>query len=114
MKYLALVFIASLSGSAYAQPASYTTANAHSHNDYEQKTPFFLAYDEAFGSIEADIFLHNDSLIVGHTTDDLIYHRTLQRLYLDPLLQEVNRNNGNPYKDPARKLQVLIDVKTEG
>ncbi len=114
MKYLLLVFAALLLGSAYGQTGSYTTANAHSHNDYEQKTPFYLAYAETFGSIEADIFLHNDSLIVGHTVNDLVYKRTLQNLYLEPLLREVKSNNGNPYKEPARKLQVMIDVKTAG
>ncbi|HEY4151297.1 MAG TPA: phosphatidylinositol-specific phospholipase C/glycerophosphodiester phosphodiesterase family protein [Chitinophagaceae bacterium] len=114
MKYLLLpVLVCWLQGSQ-AQPVRYTTANAHSHNDYEQKTPFFLAYDATFGSIEADIFLHNDSLIVGHTPADLVYKRTLQSLYLDPLLEKVKLNKGNPYKDPARKLQMMIDVKTGG
>ncbi len=115
MKYLLLpVLVCWLLSSQAQPPGRYSTANAHSHNDYEQKTPFFLAYNEAFGSIEADIFLHNDSLIVGHTTADLVYKRTLQSLYLDPLLEKVKLNKGNPYDDPARKLQVMIDVKTEG
>ena len=114
MRYLFVPVLLCLVNTGYGQREGYTTANAHSHNDYEQKTPFYLAYAETFGSIEADIFLHNDSLIVGHTTADLVHKRTLQNLYLEPLLQEIKRNNGNPYKDSSRKLQVMIDVKTEG
>src|ERR1700750_333937 len=44
----------------------YTVANTHSHNDYEQPTPFWMAYQEQFGSIEADIFWLNGQLIVAH------------------------------------------------
>lgn len=43
--------------SGFAQEKEYTVANAHSHNDYEQPNPFFEAYGEQFGSIEAAIFL---------------------------------------------------------
>lgn len=39
------------------QPNLYSTINAHSHNDYENPIPFHTAYDNTFGSIEADIFL---------------------------------------------------------
>jgi len=114
MKYLFPLFLASLFHTAYSQPGKYSTSNAHSHNDYEQKTPFFAAYGETFGSIEADIFLHNDSLVVGHTDDDICYRRTLENLYLRPLEQQVKRYGGNPFSDPLRQLQVMIDVKTEG
>ncbi|MCW3118574.1 MAG: Alkaline phosphatase, partial [Chitinophagaceae bacterium] len=99
--------------SLQAQPASYTPSNAHSHNDYQNADPFHAAYTGGFGSLEADIFLNHDSLLVGHTTDDLVYRRTLENLYLTPLLLKVKMNNGYPYKDPARELQLLIDIKTE-
>jgi alkaline phosphatase len=98
---------------SFAQSKSYSTANAHSHNDYENPTPFFTAYNEKFGSIEADIFLWNDSLLVGHTVNDLRFKRTLQQLYLDPLAEKVKVNYGYPYKDSALTLQLLIDIKTE-
>ncbi len=95
-----------------AQPVKYTIANAHSHNDYENKCPFVTAYNENFGSIEADIFLWNDSLIVGHTIKDIVYKRTLEKLYLEPLNKAVETNNGYPYKNHSLELQLLIDVKT--
>ncbi len=39
-----------------AQPAKYTVANAHAHNDYLHPVPFYTAYNAGFGSIEADVF----------------------------------------------------------
>ena len=98
---------------AYAQSTSYSTANVHSHNDYEQAVPFFAAYNAGFGSIEADIFLHNDSLIVGHTEKDLPLARTLENMYLKPLSKKIVANNGYPYKDTLQQLQLMIDIKTD-
>jgi alkaline phosphatase len=65
-----------------AQPIKYTTANAHSHNDYENPTPFFVAFDNGFGSIEADIFAIGDSLFVAHNKQNIKPGRTLKNLYL--------------------------------
>lgn len=112
--YLFLLAISFLPGAACTQQPVYTTSNAHSHNDYNNTNPFFGAYAESFGSIEADIFLHHDSLIVGHNWADTQYHRTLENMYLAPLQQRVALNNGNPYKDRSRRLQLMIDLKTEG
>jgi len=38
----------------------------HSHNDYEQEVPFYEAYSQNVNSIEADVFLKNGELLVGH------------------------------------------------
>lgn len=97
---------------ANGQNIKYSVANAHSHNDYENKFPFNTAYDAQFGSMEADIFLWNDSLIIGHTEHDIPYKRTLENLYLAPLQKKVAENNGVPYKDTSLQLQLLIDIKT--
>jgi alkaline phosphatase len=94
-------------------PIKYSVANAHSHNDYEQIKPFTSAYQAAFGSMEADIFLSHDSLYVGHERSDIARHRSLRLLYLDSTAYYINLNGGNPYADHDRKLQLLIDVKTE-
>ncbi|MEP6949670.1 MAG: phosphatidylinositol-specific phospholipase C/glycerophosphodiester phosphodiesterase family protein [Ginsengibacter sp.] len=95
------------------QPSYYTTANVHSHNDYEQKTPFWLAYNENFGSMEADIFLQNGELLVGHEKKDLVSHRTLEEYYLRNLQHCIEKNDNHPYADTSRKLQLLIDIKTD-
>ena len=82
----------------------YTVQNAHSHNDYAQEKLFHLAYNEGFGSIEADIHLVNSTLLVGHDTKDLKATNTLESLYLKPLVA---------YNQLDRKLQLLIDIKTD-
>jgi YVTN family beta-propeller protein len=87
-----------------AQPLKYTAANAHSHNDYEQQMPFHLAYNESFGSIEADIYLVGGKLLVGHDVKDLQESKTLENLYLQPLVD---------YRHTNRNLQLLIDVKSD-
>ena len=106
----AMVFFASASQS---QPVHYTVANAHSHNDYEQKVPFWTAYNEGFGSIEADIFLENGRLYVAHDTVELKAYKTLEALYLEPLLSVVGKNKGFPFADTSKHLQLLIDIKTD-
>ena len=63
----------------------YTAQNAHSHNDYAQQKVFHLAYNEGFGSIEADIHLVNNEILVGHDTKDLKASNTLENLYLNCL-----------------------------
>ena len=97
----------------FSQPASYTAANTHSHNDYEQSVPLHTAYYEGFGSIEADIFWHNGELLVAHTPDELSLHRTLEEMYLKPIQTFIEKNNGHVYADSSLKLQLMIDIKTD-
>lgn len=96
-----------------AQPLHYTVANTHSHNDYEQRAPFWLAWNQRFGSIEADIWLVDGVVLIGHDRDELATRRTLEAYYIKPLSACVQENNGYPYADTARKLQMLIDVKAD-
>jgi len=98
---------------AGAQPVTYTVANTHSHNDYEQKQPFWLAYREGFGSIEADIWLRGGQLIIGHDTNEIKMGRTLEEYYIKPLAACMEKNNGHPYADPGKELILLIDVKQD-
>ena len=87
-----------------AQEKKYTTANAHSHNDYINPTPFFLAFKNGFGSIEADIFPVGDSLLVAHHKEEIKSQNTLRNLYINPIL--------NAFKSKGeRKLNLLIDIK---
>ena len=98
---------------ANAQPKIYSTANAHSHNDYEQPTPFWTAYKEGFGSLEADVFLQNDSLVVAHNRNELILQHTIEKYYLNPLDSCIKKNGGYVYANHKNTLQLLIDIKTE-
>ncbi|WP_367324881.1 phosphatidylinositol-specific phospholipase C/glycerophosphodiester phosphodiesterase family protein [Streptomyces sp. HUAS ZL42] len=87
---------------------------AHAHNDYEHPRPLFDALDHRFGSVEADIFLVGDQLLVAHVPVDLDPARTLESLYLDPLAARVKANHGSVYRGRRGPLQLLIDIKTEG
>jgi len=105
-------FIMLLSVTVQAQPVQHSTAQVHSHNDYEQAFPFWLAWRQGFGSIEADIFLDQGELIVAHDLQQVKKHRTLDSLYLKPLLQCLQQNEGSVYADQSRQLQLMIDIKT--
>ena len=98
--FIPFLFLVYFSGKAQSMSA----ARAHSHNDYAQQKPFHLAYNEGFGSIEADIHLVNNEILVGHDTKDLVASNSLEHLYLKPIAA---------YNQPERKLQLLIDIKTE-
>ncbi|MER6714995.1 phosphatidylinositol-specific phospholipase C/glycerophosphodiester phosphodiesterase family protein [Streptomyces sp. NPDC000877] len=87
---------------------------AHAHNDYEHPRPLFDALDHRFGSVEADIHLVGDQLLVAHDPEDLDPARTLESLYLDPLAARVRANRGCVYRGYRGSLQLLIDIKTEG
>ncbi|MCX4702595.1 phosphatidylinositol-specific phospholipase C/glycerophosphodiester phosphodiesterase family protein [Streptomyces sp. NBC_01373] len=87
---------------------------AHAHNDYEHPRPLLDALDHRFGSLEADIFLVGDQLLVAHDPVDLDPARTLESLYLDPLAARVRANHGSVYRGYRKPLQLLIDIKTEG
>ncbi|MDB5210241.1 MAG: hypothetical protein JWQ30_1068 [Sediminibacterium sp.] len=89
-----------------AQPKKYTTANAHSHNDYLNSEPFQRAYRNNFGSIEADIYPVNGVLLVAHGKKDIASKNTLQGMYINPLLKKLS-------VDHTRKLNLLIDIKDD-
>ncbi|UJH90078.1 alkaline phosphatase [Antarcticibacterium sp. 1MA-6-2] len=78
----------------------------HSHNDYLQDLPFWEAYAHRAGSIEADVFLKNNSLYVAHTEKEIDSARTLEKLYLKPLA-------GLASDGKLRELQLLIDIKSK-
>lgn len=87
--------------------------NAHSHNDYEQQRPFLLAYEQGFGSIEADVWLKDGLLCVAHDAKNISKSRTLSALYLEPMEQKLRENKGKIYPDKKKQLQLLIDIKSE-
>ncbi|GAA3501578.1 phosphatidylinositol-specific phospholipase C/glycerophosphodiester phosphodiesterase family protein [Streptomyces prasinosporus] len=87
---------------------------AHAHNDYEHPRPLLDALDHRFGSVEADVFLVGDQLLVAHDPEDLDPSRTLESLYLEPLAARVRANRGSVYRGRRGSLQLLVDLKTEG
>jgi hypothetical protein len=87
--------------------------NAHAHNDYEHKRPLFEALENGFCSVEADVFLVDGKLLVGHTRSSVKPERTLESLYLDPLRERAKANNGRIYPS-GPTVFLLVDVKSKG
>src|SRR5438132_815946 len=83
---------------------------AHAHNDYEHKRPLQDALDHGFCSVEADVFLVDGAMLVGHDQKDLRPERTLEKLYLTPLRERVRANSGRVYRN-GPTVYLLIDVK---
>ncbi|KAJ9212609.1 hypothetical protein DTO166G4_5828 [Paecilomyces variotii] len=100
----------------------------HSHNDYWRKVPLFSALQAGCIGVEADVWLAGDELYVGHTTSALTANRTLKSLYVNPLVELLEKQNPvtsfHPAKDqplngvfdtdPSQTLILLIDFKTDG
>jgi hypothetical protein len=86
---------------------------AHAHNDYAQPRPFAGALELGFCSIEADVYLVDGKLLVGHDRKDLKPERTLDAMYLHPLSLAVKANRGNVYKEHAEVI-LLVDIKADG
>jgi hypothetical protein len=86
---------------------------AHAHNDYEHKRPLFDALDQGICSVEADIFLVDGQLLVGHFRRFLKPERTLESLYLNPLRERIKQNGGRVYPG-GPEFTLLIDLKTNG
>lgn len=87
--------------------------NAHAHNDYQNPHPLFDALQLGFRSIEADIWLVQDSILVAHDRKDLNPERNFEEMYLKPLLKRFNENNGWIYS-PNQSVILLIDIKSNG
>ena len=85
---------------------------AHAHNDYEHTRPLLDALDHGFTSVEADVWLVDGELYLGHDGPDL--SRTLTAEYLAPLAQRFRENGGAISPHWRDSLRLLIDVKSEG
>lgn len=93
--------------------------------------PLYDALNAGCTSLEADVWLQDDDLFIGHEQDSLDPLRTLQSLYLDPLLSILGDRNPNLdlagestdhqeedlqgiyQTDPSVSLTLLIDLKTD-
>lgn len=84
----------------------------HSHNDYEQRVPFYQAYAQEVFSVEIDVFSKNGQLLVAHNKEDLDTAPTIETLYIEPLVGLFRQHGGKPWKASQNQMQLLIDLKT--
>lgn len=113
-------------------PTEYTRdvkpARCHSHNDYWRLVPLYSALHAGCISIEADVWMFDGELFVGHSAWSLNRKRTLGSLYIDPLVDILDKQNPtnkfSPKKDqplhgvfntePSQQLVLLVDFKNDG
>ncbi|ROW06731.1 hypothetical protein VMCG_04069 [Cytospora schulzeri] len=98
----------------------------HSHNDYWRQAPFYSALSVGAVSIEADVWLYNGTLYVGHEQSALTEERTFDSLYIQPILSVLEAQNPtssfisgttkNGVYDTAssQTLYLFVDLKTDG
>lgn len=110
LKLVLFVLCAVIQTNCFAQ--STPLLNGFAHNDYRHKHPLYDALENGFTNIEADIFYKNGRLIVAHVFPYFKNKRTLEALYLQPLLERVNANNGEVYTGYRNPVVLLIDIKT--
>lgn len=112
--------------------------NCHSHNDYWRSVPLYAAIKAGCTGAEADAWLVDDEIHVGHRRYALTANRTLQNLYINPLLDLLSKQNpaiefrpnedyplpppsetdpvlnGVFDTDPSQTFVLLIDFKSSG
>lgn len=113
MKILLLVIVNSLF--LFLNSFSQTIlTNAHAHNDYWHARPLFQALDNGFMSVEADCHLVDGSMLVAHEKNFTVKRRTLQRLYLDPLMKRAKENNFKSiYKNGPAEFMLYVEMKSD-
>ncbi|MBD8084189.1 alkaline phosphatase [Chryseobacterium caseinilyticum] len=103
LKKISLALAVSAASLAFSQNYS-----AHSHNDYEQKVPFWYALGSGAKSVEADVYLVNNELFVSHEQKNIQKERTFGNLYLKSIEKALDLGI---IKD--QPIQILIDLKTD-
>lgn len=87
--------------------------NAYAHNDYWHKRPLHDALNNGFTNVEVDIFLRGDKLVVAHICTFFKKKRTLEELYLKPLLNYVEENDKKGQRINNNPITLMIDIKTD-
>ncbi len=109
MKFHCLLLVLLLTIAATAQPP-----RIHAHNDYEQPEPLTNALRQQAFSIEADVYLVNDTLRVAHDAKNLAIAPSLNSLYLQPIIQLFRTHQGHISSDPWYSPVLVIDIKQNG
>lgn len=94
---------------AHAQVQVTPLTNGFSHNDYWRKRPLYDALQNGYSYVEADVYLRGKRLVVAHMFPRFKRKRTLQRLYLDPLLKGRDKNGDEL---PDYPITLMVDIKS--
>ncbi|KAF2627435.1 hypothetical protein BU25DRAFT_431584 [Macroventuria anomochaeta] len=108
-----------------------TPIPCHSHNDYWRRVPLYDALRWGCTGVEADVWLFDEDLFVGHSTHALTQNRTFRSMYVDPLVKMLDHKNENTTflstsdltstnklgvfdTAPQQTLVLLVDFKNNG
>lgn len=94
-----------------APPQPPAPHRGHAHNDYLHDRALQDALDQGFHSAEADVFLVDGELRIGHERA-LLRQGTLQSLYLEPLRRRTAANGGRVFAS-GEPFTLLVDVKAD-
>ena len=86
----------------------------HAHNDYQKPEPLTNALRHKVFSIEADIYLSDNRLLVAHDKKELSTANRLDSLYLLPIIELFHRNKGSISEDSSYLPVLMIDIKENG
>jgi hypothetical protein len=122
--------LSSLSFSLTNLTKDVTPIPCHSHNDYWRRIPLYEALHYGCTGVEADVWLFDNELFVGHSTRDLTINKTLRSMYVDPLVKILDAQNTPPTDFPStpdatvkngvfstdaqQTLVLLVDFKNSG
>ncbi|KAF2825566.1 hypothetical protein CC86DRAFT_394511 [Ophiobolus disseminans] len=104
-----------------------TPIPCHSHNDYWRRVPLYDALRWGCTGVEADVWLFDKELFVGHSTNALTKDRTFRTMYVDPIVRMLDLKNTNTSiatstsskngifdTVPSQTLVLLVDFKNDG
>jgi len=86
----------------------------HAHNDYQKPEPLINALRNKAFSIEADVYLSGNRLLVAHDKNELTKAKTLDSLYLLPIIELYRLHKGTISEDSAYTPVLMIDIKENG
>ena len=109
MKFLLLYILISLT---FLQSSA--QIRIHAHNDYQKPEPLINALRYKVFSIEADIYLSDNRLLVAHDKKELATAKTLDSLYLQPIIELFHRYKGTISEDTSYAPILMIDIKENG
>jgi len=110
----ALICVFNFSGIELLYGQVIPIAEGHSHNDYLRERPLTDALNNGMSSIEIDIILVNDQIIVAHDTEKYELENTIDKMYFSPLQKMIKKKGGALYSGKNKTVQLLIDLKIEG
>jgi alkaline phosphatase len=108
MKYFVYILFIFISQSSCAQQ------RIHAHNDYQKPEPLTNALRFKAFTIEADIYLSDNKILVAHDKKELSTAPTLDSLYLQPIIKLFEQHKGTISADKNYSPVLMIDIKENG